>query len=328
MDPDAIWTDLAAERPGSPGIVRRRLLPESRRNVFLGVGHPSGKRMLILAVAPAALAGVGELPGTGAVRTNLVEVSDHATEVRVELEMAEAAPVFTPFVKDVASCAAACADDAGAVSALVERFGYWRRLLSGELVSGLGADAAQGLWGELWVMRHVLHAAWADEVVASWTGWERDDNDFRRSNVAVEVKTMRGDRPAVVKITAERQFDNPGGTWLYLLALAVDAHRHGAGESLPEMVAACRDTVTGAVLLDLDQRLLGWGYSDAHRQRYLDTRYTVRAPSAFEVRDGFPRIVEAGLPDGVGSVSYRLSLDACRPFEVDMGAELPQRLAN
>jgi len=254
-----------------------------------------------------------------------VDVVDGVTELRVELAAPEALRVFTPFVDDVASCAAASPDDAGAVSALVERFGYWRRLLSGELVEGLGSDSAQGLWGELWIMRHLLHAVWRSEVVQSWTGPDRDDNDFRREDSAVEVKTMRGDRPAVVRITSERQLDNPAGIHLFLIALAVDPHRHGAGESLPDMVRGCRDMLDGAVLADFEDRLLTWGYSDAHWRRYEETRYALRAVTAYEVTSGFPRIVEGGLPDGVGSVSYRLSLDACRPFEVAM-SELPQRL--
>lgn len=326
MDADAIWTELESEHPATPGILRRRVLPRSARNLFLGVAQPSRRRLFILVVRTSALAGVLDLPVTRAVRTAAVDVGDGLTEVRVELEAAEASAVFTPFVQDVATCVAATATDAEAVAALLQRFGYWSRLLSGELAEGLGADAAQGLWGELWVMRHVLHPAWGDEAVASWTGPDRDDNDFRRGSKAIEVKTMRGDRPEVVRITSERQLDNPNGTALFLVALSVDRHRHGAGESLPEMIAGCRDIIDGGFGGQLEDRLLAWGYSEAHQNRYEDTRYTLRSSSAFEVSAGFPRIVESALPDGVGSVSYRLALDACRSFQVDLSKQLPARL--
>lgn len=327
MDADATWIDIETAPPDAPGIVRRRVLPASPRNLFLGVVYPSRRRMLILAVDGKALSDLRELPASPAVRTTAVDIGGGKTELRVELDAPEAVHVFAPFVNDVASCASAAPDDGGAVAALIERFGYWRRLLSGELAEGLGSEGAQGLWGELWVMRHVLHAVWGDEVVAAWTGADRDDNDFREGSSAVEVKTTRGDRPAIVRIASERQLDNAPGVRLFLVALAVDPHRQGAGESLPDMVDACRDLISGAHAGDLKDRLLAWGYSETHRQRYVDTRYTLRSATAYEVRPGFPRIIESDLLDGVGTVSYRLSLDACDQFQVDLPVELPSYLS-
>jgi hypothetical protein len=175
-------------------------------------------------------------------------------------------------------------------------------------------------------MRHLLHPVWADGVVASWTGPEHDDNDFRRSDMAVEVKTIRGDRPAAIRISSERQLDNPGGTRLFLVALAVDRHRQGAGESLPAMVEACRDMLNESVLGEFEDRLLAWGYSDTHRRRYEDTRYTLRTQAVYEVRTGFPRIVEDDLPEGIGGVSYHVSLDACRSFMVGPSVRIAELL--
>jgi hypothetical protein len=283
--------------------------------------------MMILTVSANVLTKVPDLPSTRAVRTVAVELPDDTIELRLELQVPGAASVFTPFVEDVASAVTSAPDDEAGVLALIERFLYWRRLLSGEITEGLGAEAAQGLWGELWVLRYTLHPIWGDEVVASWTGPEGDDNDFRRGRYAVEVKTLRGDRPAMARITSERQLDNPAGTTLFLIAVLVDRHRHGAGESLPEMVGACLDIVTGPRVADLRDRLLAWGYSDAHRGRYEETRYSIRAIRAFRVDDGFPRLTESVLPDGVGSVSYNLSLDACATWAVD-ATDLPTYLAD
>jgi hypothetical protein len=327
MDVEAIWSDLAAERPSVAGIVRQRVLPRTGRDIFLAVVHPSLRPMLVLRVRPDALGSLGELPQTRAVRTTVVEIDDLATEIRVELEAPEAVKVFAPFVLDVASCVGESSDDAGAVRALLERFGHWRRLLSGEAAEGLGAEAAQGLWGELWSMRHLLHPAWGDDVVAAWTGPDRDDNDFRHHAVAIEVKTMRGDRPETVRINGERQLDHAQGVVLVLVALAVDVHRQGGGESLPAMVGACRSLVAGAPAADLEDRLLAWGYSEAHRARYEDTRYTLRGMAAFRVDEGFPRIIESDLRQGVGSVRYRVSLDACRAWQLDTDTQLAKILS-
>jgi hypothetical protein len=242
------------------------------------------------------------------------------------LEQPEAARVFGPFVEDVATCLAEQLDDRAAVDSFVGRFEHWRRLLSGTTADGLGTDAAQGLWGELWVLRHLLHPAWSEEVVDAWTGPDRDDNDFRHRTVAIEVKTTRADHPETVRIDSERQLDNPPGTDLVLIALAVDAHRHGAGESLPAMVDACRALIGQHRAAAFQDRLLAWGYSDTDRPLYEDRHYTLRSLDVFQVRDGFPRIVESQLATGVGSVSYRLALDACRGWQIDPTSQLPPLL--
>jgi len=326
MHAEVTWRELAAERPAAPGVVRRRVLPRSDRNIFLGVAHPTKHPMLILRVDKPALSALADVPSTRAVQTQIVDIDDAVSEIRVHLEAPEAIRVFAPFVEDVAACFAAQTDDSSAVDSFVARFGHWRRLLSGATAGGLGTEAAQGLWGELWVLRHLLHPAWSDDVVDAWTGPDRDDNDFRHRKVAIEVKTTRADNPETVRIDSERQLDSPPGTDLVLIALAVDAHRHGAGESLPAMVDACRALVRPPKGDAFEDRLLAWGYSDADRAHYNDRNYRLRSLDIFEVGTGFPRVVESLLPTGVGSVSYRLALDACRSWQIDPDTQLPPLL--
>jgi hypothetical protein len=322
MHADEIWRDLTAERPAAPGVVRRRVLPASDRDIFLAVVHPSRHPMLILRVDRTALKALTVVPSTRAVQTQIVDIDDAVSEIRVQLIAPEASRVFAPFVEDVAACVAARPDDGSAVDSLVDRFEHWRRLLSGAGAEGLGAEAAQGLWGELWVLRHLLHPVWSDDVVDAWTGPDRDDNDFRHHKAAVEVKTTRADNPETVRVDSERQLDNPAGTTLILIALSVDAHRHGAGESLPAMVDACRALIGHRKGPAFQDRLLAWGYTDTDRTQYDDRHYTLRSLEVFKVDDGFPRITESLLPTGIGSVNYRLALDACRSWLIDPTTQL------
>jgi len=67
------------------------------------------------------------------------------------------------------------------------------------------------------------------------------------------------------------------------------------------------------------------GYFDAHAPRYEGRRFSLRRELTFRIGRGFPRLVERDLPEGVGDVSYALSLAACREFSVapgEMTAEL------
>jgi hypothetical protein len=45
----------------------------------------------------------------------------------------------------------------------------------------------------------------------------------------------------------------------------------------------------------------------------------------YRVEEGFPRLIEADLADGVGNVAYDLALDACRSFQCEPGEVLTKQ---
>lgn len=94
-----------------------------------------------------------------------------------------------------------------------------------------------------------------------------------------------------------------------------------AGETLPELVSSLSATAGGTAHGGtLEDRLIQSGYADVHAPLYRRTGYAIRRTSLFRVADGFPRIVEGDLADGVGRVRYYLAIDACRDFETDQSA--------
>ena len=52
--------------------------------------------------------------------------------------------------------------------------------------------------------------------------------------------------------------------------------------------------------------------------------YALRNADWFDVRDGFPRLVESDLPVGVGDVGYALALSACEDYR--LGTDRVQEL--
>lgn len=326
IDALAVWEELSASAPVQPGIVRRRVLPGSQRDLFLAVAHPSLEKMFILGVHSGATGSAQTLPSTRGVSTSLVHVDDSQTEVRVGLAAPEILRVFAAFVEDVAILAGREADDEGAVRAFTTRFAHWRRLLAAEPRGALSREAAQGLWAELWVLRHTLFPAWGDEAVDAWTGADRDEKDFRRASVTIEVKSTRADAPHAVRINGEHQLEDPGhGVALLLAVLDVDSHHQGAGETLNVAVTSARHLLAGPALIALDEKLVAYGYSDSDSDLYSEMRYALRDSLWYRVVTGFPRITSAELPDGVGGVTYLLSTDACTPWrilEVNLGSVL------
>jgi hypothetical protein len=234
----------------------------------------------------------------------------------VSLVAPEILRVFATFVEDVAMSAAAENDDAGAIRAFAARFAHWRRLLAGEPRGGLSQAEAQGLWGELWILRQVLHPTLGDEAVDAWTGQDRDAKDFRWRDVSVEVKTTRADAPHLVRINGEHQLEDDGEV-LVLAVLDVDSHQQGGGETLNDAVRDSRALMAGARLQTLDEKLVDYGYFDADRDLYESRRYVLRRTLWHKVDPGFPRLVSGDLPEGVGRVTYLLSIDAAAAWRIN-----------
>ena len=64
-----------------------------------------------------------------------------------------------------------------------------------------------------------------------------------------------------------------------------------------------------------DGLLIQVGYLPGHHDLYEEPRYTLRELRFWHVREGFPRLVESDLPEGVGDCTYHVStsgLDAYR----------------
>ena len=319
MITEPVWEELERQAPRGPGLVRRRFREDSDRNIFLGVTYPGHERALQLVVSADAVHGIGELPETRSLRTTLEpDDESHTVEVNVTLIVPEMARVFTPFCEDVIAAAAVAPSDGAAVAALLDRFAHWRRLLASENASGLSRAEAQGLYGELWVLRHVVDAACGERTPDTWRGPDREDRDFLVDGFGIEVKTTGTDEPTVAVINGERQLSTEALRRLHLIVLKLDALREGAGGTLNEAVEDARRRYTGMPTLVLQDKLLAYGYRDADAQRYELVRYSLRAVLAFEVLDGFPRLTESDLPQGIGALRYSLATSACEPWKCDV----------
>jgi hypothetical protein len=88
--------------------------------------------------------------------------------------------------------------------------------------------------------------------------------------------------------------------------------------TLVELVETIRALLASAPLslVVFEDALLAVGYLDAHAIRYAHPGYLIREHHFCEVKDEFPRIVGDDLRDGVGDVTYSVSVAACLPYEV------------
>ncbi|MET9354342.1 PD-(D/E)XK motif protein [Streptomyces sp. NPDC006617] len=314
------WHELESPQD-APGRSSLRLYPESPLDIFLSVSHPGRQRMLVLRAdarsADPIVRSVGRLPKAAGIEMNLSAVSRVEYELQVILTADELREVFNPLVSDVADTVRAAPAAADALAAAVDRFGRWQDLLRAVSRDGLSAEARRGLYGELLVLGEVLLASLAQtSAVEAWTGPMGTNQDFQLPAVAIETKASVAKRPRSIRIASERQLDGTGTPALLLALAQLDERRGGSGESLNRRVEGIRQRLTSpAARARFDGLLIQAGYLPGHRDLYEEPRYTLRELRFWHVREGFPRLIESDLPEGVGDCTYHVStsgLDAHR----------------
>lgn len=314
-----IWQELEVPASRTPGIFSRRVREESRADLFVGISRPEGHRMFILGIDTDATLS-GQLPSAKGIRVGLIRPSSGATPLFVvELVDPQFQAVFTVLVEDLVKSASEALDSVSAMEVVVARLTRWQRLL--DHGSGpLAPEAQRGLYGELFFMRHLAASLGITRAVDSWTGPSRAPQDFQCSGWAVEVKTTGAEQPQRIRVAGARQLDDTGLSLLAIYHLSLDVREAGQGDSLAAMVSTLRDLAAThpAAAQTLEDRLLDAGYLDHFGDQYARAGYTVRAELVYKVRDGFPRLLEAMLPSGVGDVTYTIDASACAPYAVPL----------
>jgi hypothetical protein len=314
---DELWGALeedAVTGKGGEGVWLLRLAKSvGTCPLFVGLEPASRRRAVLLRLPSSAIPIRRQWPRSKGLEPFVVSL-DGSPHFGVGLKESRFADVFTALVEDLARRVIEAGDPAAQAQAFVGQLVRWQKFLSASL-SGLSEEAQRGLWGELYFLREQLFPVLGASAVNGWKGGERAHQDFQFKAGAIEVKATLAKQPQIVRISSERQLDDSSWPVLCLNVIALDA-REGGGETLPAMIASLRLKLSGeaAVQEQFEDGLLEWGYLEAHAMRYCDRGYIVRSEKAFQIKHGFPRVVEQDLPVGIGAVEYGLSIAACEAF--------------
>lgn len=205
-----------------------------------------------------------------------------------------------------------------AIPVFLGRLERWKRFFESAGGDILSESAVQGLLGELLFLRDFSIAEQGSHqtAVVAWAVPEPLSKDFQYSLGAVEVKCSIAREHTKVQIHGERQLDPTGYMSLYLVAVLLDRVT-ASGFTLPETVASIREILKDGPGRGLfEEKLLAFGCLDAHFPHY-DRRYILQRLRAFHVGEGFPRVPSV-LPNGVGDLTYTISLAACAAYEVEL----------
>ena len=180
----------------------------------------------------------------------------------------------------------------------------------------LGPEARVGLFAELEVLKDwLIRSVGPEAAIKAWTGPKAAPQDFQAEGCAIEVKATRSSLPQRIKISSERQLETRNLNRLFLVRFSVD-EKPSQGVTLPRAVLQLRSLLQSnpLELLDFNNLLTRVGYHDHHESHYQGEEYAIRERFVYEVREGFPRIIESQLPAGLGKVSYEIDSGSCEPF--------------
>lgn len=315
-----LWSELEESLPeGSDGRLVRRIHPESTMDMFAAVhsgGIPLQRFRAIELEVPTEVAESVDIPsGTRQVTTTLEPRANGTSAMVFALKEDGSKELFAAMATDVAAAAASCVEFSRAAETWCGRFEKWRRMFEGS-GRGLSVKRQMGLCSELLTLaEELIPVVGFDLAVGAWIGPNGNPRDFELRGFGVEVKASGANEPQVVPVSNERQLDDSELSGLVLVHRTFEIVR-GGKQTLPAVVSRVRKLGDGmsseGLLNDL---LLRSGYADDNEALYQNTGFETKRIRMFKVEEGFPRITESQLTDGVGSVGYRLAIDACSAFE-------------
>ena len=314
---DEIWNDIEKDKQqgSASGITRRRVLPESCCDLYLGVERPSNRRVLILRLSDADVPETRSIPLARGFDTRIAKLADDPpahSSIIISQSNEAFRDIFATLTFDVAENISATVNHKAAAEKLLARLKRWQKFLERSGPDGLSPEAQRGLFGELWFIRNYLVPVLGPKGVTAWTGPSFTPQDFHFPGVSVEVKVSATKEHQKLSITGEKQLESSSKLRIIVFHLSLNPQKD-TGLNLVELISQIRVLLAQNPLVqqEFEDALLTAGYLDRHANLYTQPGYLKREHHFFDVKDDFPRIIGTDLRAGVGDVSYSVAVSAC-----------------
>ena len=297
------WSNLLEYlNAGAPAVVRMAGTP----NCDLVI-EPAEQRIAVRGPWPAA-ADIPDLTGYRRLETRVgTDVSGEWVEFAATGRdiLREAYPVLVAVLDRVQM------HGDGMGEAIKQVLSSYRELLSS--LGRLSDHQELGLYGELFVLDHLIRSVGEHTAVGSWRGPTREEHDFGLDDYDLEVKTtLSEDRSHRISSFTQLQPSPNRSLWLVSVQLTVGGV---GGTTLPEQIDNIMNGLSEPALRRLfAERLASLGWDTSHGHLY-KRRFAARGDIlTFRVTNEFPAITErrlrsAGFPiERFSHVSYILRI--------------------
>jgi DNA-directed RNA polymerase subunit N (RpoN/RPB10) len=247
---------------------------------------------------------------------------EHGIEARMFLREPDDRDVFLTLCNDVITWSAAEATRAGATAEVFRRLSHWHSLLTRARTTAMAPHEIRGLIGELSVLERLCCRRSFLAAIRTWVAPDDHPQDFAFDGRIVEVKTRVAGSRQQVQISSLEQLETGH---LPLALVVVELVRSDADEaaSLNDMCDHLGKVARNCGVAEEDAlqvALLRRGY--IRHESYSAETYRVAGVSAFDVREGFPRLIRAHVDARIPQAQYVLDLAHLAEFAADAGVVL------
>jgi hypothetical protein len=311
------WAEIRASGRGD-GVLE---VPSRTTAVTTGYGQV---RMAIGSLGePRLLVPVGRPAGgatTAGSRSLLLARSSFRSAGRLEhfiditLRNPRLTRVFTELVEEILKRLESGEGPEAAVHGTIQDF---RNLLARTPEGEIPLTRLGGLIGELVILETLT--AMRPASLDGWTGPIGQRHDFRRRDIAIEVKTSLRSDASRVTIHGLEQLLSPSDGRLHLAHVRIEPV-DGGGLSVAALHRAIIEH--GADELILDERLAELGCRDPQAEEWNATSFVLEGVDIYAVSPGFPRIIPASfpggiLPAGIVTLTYEIDLATAHAHLLD-----------
>jgi hypothetical protein len=301
---EALWKEVGQSKE-LPAF--RRINDTHPLDIYLGVDGEARPMLLLVSKQPAP-----DIGNFQAIATHRLKREDGLWSYTFTLEDIKLISLFALLCEDLVASSEALSQATGTAT-FFARLNRWRALLANGS-AGLSEQETRGLLAELYVLVELLSPVFGLSASAlGWSGPESEEQDFRVSNHAFEVKSVSTGKTRI-QIASLRQLDFLAGP-LNLLVVPMNPASAGTGISLSTIVASIRGQLAefADAMAAFEAKLLLAGYADGDSA--IQRLYTIAFPTRYEVTEGFPTFTPTSVPSGIVGAVYTIDLTFCRNFE-------------
>ena len=310
-----IWVSHASQ--AGNGVVKQKVEEVSQFNCFIGTILISKAKLFSLELDSDIDVSQNYLKRFTGVEIQVLPSAGNKKELIIILLENDLSDIFIMFIEDVIKSIASAENSENALFLISRRVTYWKRLF-GKFSGGLLTPQQQrGLYGELYLLKLVLlKDKNYEKVIEAWQAPSGSNQDFYFGTTAVEVKTSKSNNPSI-KISNEFQLDTTGFNNLFLAFFRLSELPRGE-ETLLKIISEIRDLLNSNADLEneFNLKLIHLGISQDLENEYNKTAYTIRNIQYYQIREGFPRIISSVVDNAISHISYEISPNECREFEI------------
>ena len=318
---EEIWTQLESSRPIGTGFKYRRYSAEIKADIFGAISNEEMRRALAIEIDVSFSFDLASWDTFRDINLRFIpsDKNNKRKFLVISLVSNEHQEIFTTLCEDLITTISGLLKEDEFVNHTIQRLSKWQSMFTALGSQGLSNQAQAGLYGECTFLRNLLqNNSNYYEILRTWVGPEKQIQDFQGSNWAVEVKVTYGKNHQKIHISNERQLDDSFIPKIILSHYSFDI-RESEGENLNNLIDEIFE------LLDSDNKshklfcskLLDVGYFDVHKSIYELRSYNLRDHNYYRVSNGFPRLVENDIPNGVGDVRYSIVLNDASQWKIE-----------